>query len=368
LPQKGSSDRKRKVPGEEKKIMLVVRRLVAPGGAVAQPLRRLSSAASTAATFGESTSTRRLGVLLFGGGLCGGTALLCKWQVERYSWKVQLIEERRAALASSPRPLSALVPDPAAGLSDAAEYQRVTVEGQFDHSQQVLLGPRSAPAGSGVGGGVAGDGVGASGWDVVTPLTCADGVRVLVNRGWVPRDGVGQPAAVEQPVGVQVVSGVLKAGEARNKYATNDVARGRFVWLDLPTLADATDSSPILLVAASDAPPAAKRWPHARPLDAFLQFHVTPSTHAVRSCPVPHPHPHAEPIPHTLALTPSPAHPLPHTLSRTPSPAHPRHAPEHAAEYGEPHGAVNRWCCVPHGAAYRRRTRPHGAVSPLQAS
>ena len=84
-------------------------------------------------------------------------------------------------------------------------------EGEYDHACQVLVGPRSAPAGSGVGGNVPAGAAGASGWDVLTPLACTDGARVLVNRGWVPRDAV---AAVERPAGRQAVSGVLKAGLA----------------------------------------------------------------------------------------------------------------------------------------------------------
>ena len=261
-------------------------------------LLRFSSSAAAEASPAESSNTRRAGALLFSSA-CGVTACLCGWQLNRHSWKVQLMDERAASLAHTPRPLRELVPDPASGLADDAQFQRVSVEGSFDHAYQVLLGPRSAPAGAGVGGNAPAGAANQSGWDVLTPLTCLDGTRILVNRGWVPRDAVNQ---LEQPAGKQVVSGVLKAGEARNKYATNDVANGRYIWLDLPTLAAATESYPLYVVAVNDpadvatsspdargrglsggapgrgAPP---RWPHARPVDAFMQFHVTPGTHLV---------------------------------------------------------------------------------------
>ena len=91
------------------------------------------------------------------------------------------------------------------------------------------------------------------------------------------------------------MSGVLKRGEARNKYAHNDLATRRFVWLDLPTIASETGTAPVVVVAtaapepsprggaggtaAADTPPA--RWPRHRPLESFLDFHVKPSTHLV---------------------------------------------------------------------------------------
>jgi len=240
------------------------------------------AASSTPVASAESAKTRRIGALLFSG-ICGGTACLCGWQLQRYQWKLQLIEERHIALASSSQPLLALVPQPGAGLPEDAEYQRVTVEGEFDHARQVLLGPRSAPAGAGVGTGAPAGAANTSGWDVLTPLRCADGVRVIVNRGWVPREAV---EAVDQPTGPQTVSGVLKAGEKINKFATNDAAMGRYIWLDLPTIAEQTASSPLLVVAAIEdtgdkSHPQKKRWPHARPVDSFLQFHVMPDKHLV---------------------------------------------------------------------------------------
>jgi len=83
-----------------------------------------------------------------------------------------------------------------------------------------------------------------TGWDVITPLRCTDGGAVLVNRGWVPRDQVDQ---VSQPVGELCVDGVLRCGEAGNRFTTNDAAQRRFVYLDAEAMADATGSSPVVL-------------------------------------------------------------------------------------------------------------------------
>ena len=71
------------------------------------------------------------------------------------------------------------------------------------------------------------------------------------------------------------------------RYASNNHAIGRYVWLDLQTLATETASAPLLVVACVDgsgsggggvrAPPP----PHVRPLESFVDFHVKPSTHLV---------------------------------------------------------------------------------------
>ena len=150
----------------------------------------------------------------------------------------------------------------------------------------MLLGPRSAPPGSDKGNSPAGAPA-QSGWDVVTPLACADGSRVLVNRGWVPRDAT---AAIDQPTGQQRIEGVLKQGDRENKYGHNDPAAGRYVWLDLASLARSSGSSPILVMAAAEGSHASdgrasssvhRTWPRVRPLSSLMSFYVEPHTHIV---------------------------------------------------------------------------------------
>ena len=249
-----------------------------------------AAAAGTTAAGGksESTTTRVVGTVLFSS-LVGYTAYLCSWQLNRYQWKVALVQQRTERVHGDPRPLAELAgaaeladAERAAAATEAAEFCRVTVRGEFDHAQQMLLGPRSAPPGAKVlPANAPGGAPTPSGWDVVTPLRCEDGTTVLVNRGWVPRDSTG---ALGQPSGVQAVHGVLKRGEERNKYAQNDPAARRYVWLDLPSMAAACESAPLLVVAA--APPGQQplpgQWPMERPLEAFLDFYVSPSTHLVR--------------------------------------------------------------------------------------
>ena len=219
----------------------------------------------------EGTTTRRLGAAFFSG-VVGTTGCLTAWQLQRYDWKVKLVEERGAALEREPQPWRDVVLNPSNGIDTADEYARVTCEGEFDHSQQVLLGPRSAPPATTSGGSGAPPGAPTqSGWDVLTPLACTDGSRIIVNRGWVPRDATN---TIDQPHGMQRLSGVLRHGDRENKYGVNDLEARRLVWLDLCSLASATGSNPVLVVATEPIASGIAETPRARaiafPLPGYL--------------------------------------------------------------------------------------------------
>lgn len=208
-----------------------------------------------------------------------GTGCLSCWQLQRRQWKLALVDERSARLQAAPVSLGSLLPASAALLPEALEFRQVELFGVFEHEKQILLGPRSAPPSSGGSATVPTGAPTQSGWDVITPMVCSDGRRVLVNRGWVARDQVDR---LSLPAGEVGVIGVLRAGEAGNRYARNDVANGRFVWLDLDALAEATSSSPILVFSQKDALEAKPNaWPLPRPHASFVDFYVQPTTHLV---------------------------------------------------------------------------------------
>ncbi|MHB1313254.1 MAG: SURF1 family protein [Gemmatimonadaceae bacterium] len=88
-------------------------------------------------------------------------------------WQLRRLAERRAfnahleeRLAASPRPVTTLPADSAAG-----HFHRVTASGVFDFDAQVVLTARSRSGSPGV--------------HVLTPLRLANGATVMVNRGWV---------------------------------------------------------------------------------------------------------------------------------------------------------------------------------------
>jgi len=93
---------------------------------------------------------------------------LSVWQVNRYVWKVNLVEQINAQLATAPVSLPAgdIVPED-------WQYRRVSVTGVFDHENELHLFSHADK--------------GRKGFQVITPLRrSAEGDVVLVNRGWVP--------------------------------------------------------------------------------------------------------------------------------------------------------------------------------------
>ncbi|XP_075229462.1 surfeit locus protein 1 isoform X2 [Lycorma delicatula] len=101
-----------------------------------------------------------------------GTFGLGTWQVKRREWKLNLIKDLEKRLSEPPIDL----PEDLAELS-SLEYRKVKVEGKFDHSNELYLGPRMLLSG---GESVAKSGllsVGAKknvGHHVVTPFILSD--------------------------------------------------------------------------------------------------------------------------------------------------------------------------------------------------
>jgi surfeit locus 1 family protein len=90
-------------------------------------------------------------------------------------WQWQRGEQRQAATAGFARGADQLL---ALGTLDAAAvalYQRVSVEGELDGAHQFLLDNRSF--------------AGRPGYEVLTPLTRARALTLLIDRGWVPLQG-----------------------------------------------------------------------------------------------------------------------------------------------------------------------------------
>ena len=90
------------------------------------------------------------------------------WQVNRYFWKIDLLDNVAQQMSE------AAVPFPAGNIDlDEWGYRRVEMTGTFDHAKEIHLFAHTIK--------------GLKGFQVITPLTLSDGSgTVLVNRGWVP--------------------------------------------------------------------------------------------------------------------------------------------------------------------------------------
>lgn len=142
------------------------------------------------------------------------------WQLERRTWKLDLIARVDARLAAAPvaAPGAELWPS----LDRASdEYLRVVATGHF-------LNDRETP--------VLAVTVHGSGYWILTPLV-TPGFTVLVNRGFVPPDK-RDPATRQSPEGEVTVTGLLRLSEPNGGFLrSNDPAGNRWYSRDVPAIA-----------------------------------------------------------------------------------------------------------------------------------
>ena len=161
--------------------------------------------------------TRRLFALvcLF---LAAGFTALGVWQLERRTWKLDLIARVESRIHAPPRPLSDLT-----GFTDADAYTRLRLTGTFQNDRETLVQALTELG---------------AGWWVMTPLRTSAGT-ILINRGFVPaqyRDPASRPA----PMGTVEVVGLLRASEPGGGFLRrNDPASDRWYSRDVAAIASA---------------------------------------------------------------------------------------------------------------------------------
>ncbi|XP_038045658.1 surfeit locus protein 1-like [Patiria miniata] len=171
------------------------------------------------------------------------------WQVKRRKWKLGLIRDLEARTTAAPVPLNSLEKSDL----EALEYRRVTIRGEFDHSKEVLILPRTLnkPQAGDAGSLIS---RGESGAHVVTPFYCPDlGVSILVNRGFVPKR-YSNPARRQQGQvsgEIQLVGLVRKTEKRAAFVPKNDIDRGRWYYLDLEEMSKVTGAEPVMIDADS---------------------------------------------------------------------------------------------------------------------
>lgn len=159
-------------------------------------------------------------VLLFAGFVALGT-----WQVERRTWKLDLIErvDERVRAAPSPAPPRERWQQVTPATD---EYRHVRLTGTFLHDRETLTQASTE--------------LGAGFW-VMTPLRQSDGTVVLVNRGFVPPEAVDRSTrtAIDQS-GEVAVTGLLRMTEPGGGFLRhNDPAANRWFSRDVQAIAAA---------------------------------------------------------------------------------------------------------------------------------
>lgn len=135
-------------------------------------------------------------------GSAGLTARLGLWQFDRASEKLALQASVDARLHMPPLDASALAAT--AQQADAQHHRATTLVGRWSAAHTVYLDNRQMRAGR-------------PGFIVVTPLQLADGRAVLVQRGWLARDGLDRTRLppLDTPEGEVTVAGRLAPPPAR---------------------------------------------------------------------------------------------------------------------------------------------------------
>lgn len=142
-------------------------------------------------------------------------------------WQLDRLDERREVnarqAARSELPLVPVTDLLAPGDDDEAvdevSLRAVEATGVFQIADQVTVANRTFE--------------GAPGYWVLTPLLTADGVGIVVNRGWVPL-AVGEGERVVEaapPRGEVRIVGTLSASQVRGSFGATDAAEGRLARL-----------------------------------------------------------------------------------------------------------------------------------------
>ena len=173
-----------------------------------------------------------------------GFVALCAWQVQRLSWKQDLIARVEQRLSAEP------VAPPSAEVGKADEYRRLRLQGRFEPGEVLVQ------ANTELGGGH---------W-VLAPLRLADGRAVLVNRGFVPPEQRA-PGSRAAPAGTVEFLGLLRLSEPHGgPLRANDPAAGRWFSRDVAGIAAQLKiTGPVVpfFVDESADPAQPQRWPRA---------------------------------------------------------------------------------------------------------
>lgn len=152
------------------------------------------------------------------------------WQVRRLEWKQNLIATAESHLLLPPLDLPPkLNPD----VVKEFDYRRVRATGEFDHSQEMLVGPR-----------VFEDSVG---YYVVTPLKRKNASTLLIHRGWIERSKASQGTRPESLIkGPVTVKCVLRDKPKKNMF-TNEShpERREYYFMDIDEMARRTGAQPV---------------------------------------------------------------------------------------------------------------------------
>ena len=196
------------------------------------------------------------------------------WQLQRKTWKENLIASLTAQLAAPPVALPAPTAWPRLDPS-SDEYHRIEFTAVFDYADEALVFAAPSAFRPDVASGL--------GYWVFTPAKLADGSLVMVNRGFVP-DGRQDPKSRPEgqvPGPIEIV-GAMRWPEARHWFSPHDEP-AQNLWFTRDQLAIAAAKhlgpvAPFYVEQASPVPPGGLPQPGKLVIslpDNHLQYALT---------------------------------------------------------------------------------------------
>lgn len=173
--------------------------------------------------------------ILLGLAGCGVLISLGTWQLERLDWKRGILDIVESRIAMPPVQLDGNPTE-----ADT-EYSAVTVTGEF-------VGPEIHVLASGTAAG--------TGYRVIRAFSTTDGRRILVDAGLLPLEAKEQlPLAVGLDASVAVTGNLLWPDDAAQSSPAPDLAANIWFARDLPAMADALGTEPLMIVLSSTSQP-----------------------------------------------------------------------------------------------------------------
>ena len=231
-----------------------------------------------------------LGIAVFGA-ICLTTCGLGVWQLQRYTWKVEMLEQTKKAFELD----SEAVPQRAFGQAELFTYlqqkygQRIAIKGVFDHANEVKIGPRAAPPGL-ITDAAQGMATNPQGYFIITPFKLSHGCTVFVNRGWVK---MGAQDTIDRPKGTITLGNIIVSStEKPNKFNPlidkKALDTKTLIWMEANALVEAggaqkiisvEEGVPVVEVVDPDSAPMPQSYPVARRFKHVMEPSVTPLTH-----------------------------------------------------------------------------------------
>ena len=287
--------------------------------------QRSSTSSSESASSAVKNSSNTLGVVFFGSIVATAFGLGC-WQTKRYFWKIDLIEETRKKYNEDMGKGGDIVSTNilSGTYADLAQYvlsmdgKKISLIGEFDHSREVLLGPRAAPPGL-VTAAAQGMATNPQGYYLLTPFKLDNSDHtIFVNRGWVPKGSIeGSDDKrvlynVKRPEGIVELTDVIGSkAEERGRFVPANTQQAidtrKLLWIEPVGLEKASGlkvakqssskktgssseealvqmltSEPVeaAIVEVIDPDDVPMQYPAARRYKQLAEFNVAPETHA----------------------------------------------------------------------------------------